>query len=124
DENPGLRQRAAAGDVLFGTVDSYLLWRLTGGRCHATDYSNASRTLVYNIHSLDWDDELLNILDIPRAMLPEVHPSSHHFGETDPQWFGRAIPIAGIAGDQQAATFGQACFEPGEAKNTYGTGCF
>src|SRR5690606_2130786 len=83
DENPGLRQRAAAGDVLFGTVDSYLLWRLTGGRCHATDYSNASRTLVYNIHSLDWDDELLNILDIPRAMLPEVHPSSHHFGETD-----------------------------------------
>ncbi len=120
----GLRERAAAGEILFGTIDSFLLWRLTNGNVHATDYSNASRTLLYNIHELDWDDELLQILDIPRAMLPEVQPSSGVFGETATEHFGRAIPIAGIAGDQQAATFGQACFSPGMVKNTYGTGCF
>jgi glycerol kinase len=124
DRHEGLRQRAARGDVLFGTIDSFLIWRLTGGRHHVTDYSNASRTLIYNIHTLDWDDELLDILDIPRAMLPQVVPSSHRIGETDGDLFGAEIPIAGIAGDQQAATFGQACFEPGSAKNTYGTGCF
>ena len=120
----GLRARAEAGEILFGTIDTFLLWRLTGGKVHATDYSNASRTMLYNINTLQWDDELLEILNIPRAMLPEVKPSSGLFGETDPELFGTSIPIAGIAGDQQAATFGQACFEPGEAKNTYGTGCF
>jgi glycerol kinase len=120
----GLRQQAEAGQILFGTVDSWLIWRLTGGRQHVTDYSNASRTLMFNIHTLEWDDDLLRILNIPRAMLPEVRPSSGIVGETDSQWFGGPIPIAGCAGDQQAATFGQACFEPGSAKNTYGTGCF
>jgi len=124
DSRDGLRARAAKGEILFGTVDTWLVWRLTGGRCHVTDPSNASRTLIYNIHALDWDDELLRILDIPRAMLPEVRPSSGWFGETLAEWFGRPIPIAGVVGDQQAATFGQACFEPGTAKNTYGTGCF
>jgi glycerol kinase len=124
DAIDGLRGRAQRGEILFGTVDSFLLWRLTGGRVHATDYTNASRTLMFNIHSLDWDDELLRLLDVPRAMLPRVMPSSAVFGETSADLFGRAIPIAGIAGDQQAATFGQACFEPGSAKNTYGTGCF
>jgi glycerol kinase len=124
DSHDGLRTQAAKGEILFGTVDTWLIWRLTGARCHVTDPSNASRTLIYNIHTLDWDDELLAILDIPRAMLPEVRPSSGLFGETSPEWFGRPIPIAGVAGDQQAATFGQACFEPGTAKNTYGTGCF
>ncbi len=124
DQHEGLRERAARGDVLFGTVDSFLIWRLTGGRLHITDYSNASRTLIFNIHTLDWDEELLKVLDIPRAMLPEVRNSSEVYGETDSELFGRAIPIAGIAGDQQAATFGQGCFEPGDAKNTYGTGCF
>ncbi len=124
DQHEGLRERAARGEVLFGTVDSFLIWRLTGGRHHVTDYSNASRTLIYNIHSLDWDDELLGILDIPRAMLPEVVPSSHRIGVSEEDLFGAEIPIAGIAGDQQAATFGQACFAPGTAKNTYGTGCF
>jgi glycerol kinase len=121
---PGLRARAEKGDVLFGTVDSFLIWRLTGGKRHVTDYSNASRTLVYNIHKLDWDDELLRILKIPRAMLPEVQPSSVVYGETDRSLLGAALPIAACIGDQQAATFGQACFEPGAAKNTYGTGCF
>jgi glycerol kinase len=101
-----------------------LIWRLTNGSQHVTDYSNACRTLIYNIHTLDWDDELLAILDIPRAMLPRVLPSSGDFGQTAPEWFGRPLPIAGVAGDQQAATFGQACFEVGSAKNTYGTGCF
>ncbi|MBM83802.1 MAG: glycerol kinase [Planctomycetaceae bacterium] len=120
----GLRERAERGEILLGTVDTFLTWRLTGGQRHVTDYSNASRTLIYNIHTLDWDDELLSILDIPRAMLPEVCPSSHSFGETDAELFGTSIPVAGIAGDQQAATFGQACFEEGSAKNTYGTGCF
>jgi glycerol kinase len=124
DQNPGLRQRAARGEVLFGTVDSFLIWRLTGGTRHVTDYSNASRTLLYNLHTLDWDDQLLEILDVPRAMLPEVLPSSGLFGETQPDWLGRSIPIAGAAGDQQAATFGQACFAVGSAKNTYGTGSF
>ncbi len=124
DHHPGLRSRAEKGEILFGTVDSWLLWRLTGGRRHLTDLSNASRTLVFNIHALDWDDELLRILDIPRAMLPQVRPSSEVYGETDAEWFGQPIPITGDAGDQQAATFGQACFEPGSAKNTYGTGCF
>ncbi len=124
DTHEGLRQRAEKGEILFGTVDTWLIWRLTGGKCFLTDYSNASRTLIFNIHTLDWDDELLGILGIPRAMLPEVRPSSEVYGETDRQWFGEPIPIAGCAGDQQAATFGQACFEPGSAKNTYGTGCF
>jgi len=124
DKHEGLRRRAERGEILFGTVDSFLIWRLTGGKRHVTDYSNASRTLIYNIHSLDWDDELLGILGIPRAMLPEVLPSSHVYGQTGEQLFGGPISIAGDAGDQQAATFGQACFEPGSAKNTYGTGCF
>jgi len=124
DSVDGLRRRAERGEVLFGTVDSFLIWRLTGGRRHVTDVSNASRTLLFDIHTLDWDDELLGILDIPRAMLPEVVPSSAVYGETEPSLFGAALPVAGCAGDQQAATFGQACFAPGEAKNTYGTGCF
>ena len=124
DKHEGLRGRAERGEVLFGTVDSFLIWRLTGGRVHVTDYSNASRTLIFNIHTLDWDDELLATLDIPRAMLPEVLPSSHVYGHTDSSLWGGSIPVAGIAGDQQAAMFGQACFEPGTAKNTYGTGCF
>ena len=124
DRHEGLRDRARRGEVLFGTVDSFLIWRLTGGRRHVTDFSNASRTLIYNIHTLCWDDELLAVLDIPRAMLPEVVPSSQVLGETTADWLGRSIPIAGVAGDQQAATFGQGCFEPGMAKNTYGTGAF
>ncbi|MEX1096576.1 MAG: glycerol kinase GlpK [Planctomycetales bacterium] len=124
DTIPGLRPRAERGEILFGTVDCFLLWRLTGGRKHVTDYSNASRTLLFDIHALDWDDELLRLMGVPRAMLPEVRPSSEIYGETDAGLFGAAIPVAGIAGDQQAATFGQACFEPGSAKNTYGTGCF
>jgi glycerol kinase len=124
DTNSGLRAAAERGDILFGTVDSWLIWRLSGGKRHVTDYSNASRTLLYNIHTLDWDDELLNILGVPRAMLPEVRPSSEVYAMTDPAHFGQPIPIAGDAGDQQAATFGQACFSPGSAKNTYGTGCF
>ncbi len=124
DKHSGLLARAERGEILFGTVDSYLIWRMTGGRQHMTDYSNASRTLLYNIHELDWDDELLRILGIPRAMLPEVRSSSEVYGETDAELFGTPIPIAGAAGDQQAATFGQACFEVGSAKNTYGTGCF
>lgn len=124
DNIDGLRSRAEKGEILFGTVDSFLVWRLTGGRCHVTDYSNASRTLLYNIHKREWDDELLGILGVPRAMLPEVRPSSEVYGQTDAELFGASIPIAGIAGDQQAATFGQGCFEVGSAKNTYGTGCF
>jgi glycerol kinase len=124
DSIDGLRARAARGEVLFGTIDTFLIWRLTGGRCHLTDVSNASRTLMFDIHTLEWDDELLKILDVPRAMLPEVRSSSEVYGETDASVFGSPVPIAGIAGDQQAALFGQACFEPGAAKNTYGTGCF
>ena len=124
DSIDGLRERAARGEILFGTIDTFLAWRLSGGKLHITDYSNASRTLLFNIHTLDWDDELLAALDIPRAMLPTVHASSEVYGETDSTIFGKSIPMAGIAGDQQAATFGQGCFENGSAKNTYGTGCF
>jgi glycerol kinase len=124
DSFDGLRDRAARGEVLFGTIDSFLIWRLTGGRVHVTDVSNASRTLLFNIHTLQWDDELLKLLDVPRAMLPDVRSSSEIYGETDPALFGAAVPIAGVAGDQQAALFGQACFDAGSAKNTYGTGCF
>ena len=124
DSHDGLRARAARGEVLFGTIDTFLIWRLTGGKVHVTDVSNASRTLLFNIHTLQWDDELLKLLDVPRAMLPEVKSSSEVYGHTDPSLFGAAIPVAGDAGDQQAALFGQACFEAGSAKNTYGTGCF
>ena len=124
DSVDGLRARATRGEILFGTIDSFLLWRLTQGRCHVTDVSNASRTLLFNIHTMEWDDELLAILDVPRAMLPQVRSCSEVYGDTDAAIFGAPIPIAGIAGDQQAALFGQACFEPGSAKNTYGTGCF
>ncbi len=123
-EEGGLRARAERGELAFGTIDSWLVWRLTGGRVHATDVSNASRTLLLNLHTLDWDEDLLRLIEVPRAMLPEVRPSSAVWGETDAGILGRAIPIAGVAGDQQAAMFGQACFEPGEAKNTYGTGAF
>ena len=121
---PGARARAEAGELAFGTIDSWLLWRLTGGRVHATDASNASRTMLFDIHRGAWSDELLALLGIPRAVLPEVHPSSHAFGDSDAALLGAAVPIAGIAGDQQAALFGQGCFEAGLAKNTYGTGCF
>ena len=124
EKHPELVQRAQKGEILFGTVDSWLVWKLTGGRLHITDPSNACRTLLFNIHTMDWDDELLGILGVPRAMLPEVRPSSGVYGESDAEWLGRTVPISGLAGDQQAATFGQACFEPGSAKNTYGTGCF
>ena len=124
DHVPGLRDRAKKGDILFGTVETWLIWRLTRGKVHVTDYSNASRTMLFNILDLRWDDEILEILDIPKKMLPEARPSSEIYGETDPSFFGAAIPIAGAAGDQQAALFGEACFNAGEAKNTYGTGCF
>ncbi|MCA9247701.1 MAG: glycerol kinase GlpK [Planctomycetales bacterium] len=124
DANPSWREQAQRGKILFGTVDSWLIWRLTGGRRHVTDASNASRTMLMNLHSVAWDDELLEILDIPRAMLPEIRSSSELYGETAPELFGSPIPIAAAAGDQQAATFGQTCFTPGSAKNTYGTGCF
>ncbi|HYC07372.1 MAG TPA: glycerol kinase GlpK [Candidatus Binatia bacterium] len=120
----GLQARAEKGELAFGTVDSFLLWRLTGGRVHATDVSNASRTMLFDIHDLRWDDELLAEMEVPRVMLPEVRASSEILGETEPDLFGRPIPIAGMAGDQQAATFGQACLDPGQAKNTYGTGAF
>jgi glycerol kinase len=125
DAVPGARERAAQGELAFGTVDSWLIYKLTGGRVHATEYSNASRTLIYDIHGLRWDPELLDALQIPEAMLPEVRPSSGSFGETLPSLTGgQALPIGGAAGDQQAALFGQTCFEPGRTKNTYGTGCF
>ena len=124
DTVEGARAAAEAGHIAFGTVDSFLLWRLTGGRVHATDATNASRTLLYDIHEGDWDDELLKALNVPRAVLPEVRDSSAEFGTTDPALFGGAISIRGIAGDQQAATVGQACFAPGMVKSTYGTGCF
>ena len=125
DNVPGVRQRAEKGDLLFGTIDTWLVWKLTRGRVHVTDYSNASRTLLYNIHECRWDEELLEYLDIPASMLPEVKSSSEVYAHTSPEMFcGFDIPIAGIAGDQQAALFGQACFEKGMAKNTYGTGCF
>ncbi len=124
ESQDGLRSRAERGQVLFGTIDSFLIWRLSGGRLHVTDVSNASRTLLFNLRTLDWDDELLKTLNIPRAMLPTVVPSSQVYGETDPSIFGSSIRISGSAGDQQAATFGQACFDVGSVKNTYGTGCF
>ena len=122
DHVEGARARAERGEILFGTVDSWLVWKLTGGAVHVTDYTNASRTMLYDIHKLDWDDTLLQALDIPRAMLPEVRSSSEIYGYTEIQ--GVKVPIAGMAGDQQAALFGQTCFAPGDAKNTYGTGCF
>jgi glycerol kinase len=124
DQVPGAQARAAAGELLCGTIDTWLIWKLTGGRVHVTDVSNASRTMVFDIHRQRWDDELLAILDLPRAMFAAPVPSKGVVGETDPAHFGAALPIAGIAGDQQAALFGQTCFAPGEAKNTYGTGCF
>jgi len=124
DNVAGARQRAERGQLAFGTVDSFLIWRLTGGKVHATDVSNASRTMLYNIHEHEWDEEILTYLNIPPSILPEVRPSSAGYGESEPSLFGTSIPISGVAGDQQAATFGQACFSPGMAKNTYGTGCF
>jgi glycerol kinase len=124
DRVEGAQSRAQAGELLFGTIDSWLVWKLTGGRVHCTDVSNASRTLLFNIGHLDWDPDLLSALDVPRAMLPAARPSSEVYAETDPDLFGTPIPIAGMAGDQQAALFGQACFDSGQAKNTYGTGCF
>ncbi len=124
DHVEGARERAKKGELLFGTVETWLIWKLTRGAVHVTDYSNASRTMLFNINTLQWDEEILTELGIPACMLPEVKPSSCTYGETDPSFFGGRIPIAGAAGDQQAALFGQTCFEPGEAKNTYGTGCF
>jgi len=125
DNIEGAREKATEGKLLFGTIDTWLIWKLSGGRAHVTDYSNASRTLMFNIYELKWDDELLDILGVPKSMLPEVRQSSEVYAKTvDYHFFGKEIPIAGVAGDQQAALFGQACFEKGMAKNTYGTGCF
>ena len=124
DNVEGVREKAERGEVIFGNVDTWLIWNLTGGKVHVTDYSNASRTMIFNIHTLDWDEDILRELGIPRAMLPEVKPSSFVYGHTDREIFGAEVPIAGDAGDQQAALFGQACYKPGMAKNTYGTGCF
>lgn len=124
DHVEGARERAEKGTLLFGTVETWLIWKLTRGAVHVTDYSNASRTMLFNIHTLEWDDEILEELGIPKSMLPQARASSEIYGETDPSFFGGRIPIAGAAGDQQAALFGQACFEQGDAKNTYGTGCF
>ncbi len=124
DHVAGARARAERGELAFGTIDTFLLWRLTGGRVHATDVTNASRTLLFDIHRQCWDEELLRLIRVPRALLPEVRDSSEVYGESEPALFGRALPIAGIAGDQQAALIGQACFRPGTAKSTYGTGCF
>lgn len=125
DNVEGAREKAEAGDLLFGTIDTWIIWKLTNGEKHVTDYSNASRTLMYNIYDLQWDDELLEMLTVPKSMLPEVRPSSEVYGHTTSKhFFGHEVPIAGIAGDQQAALFGQACFEQGMVKNTYGTGCF
>lgn len=121
---PGLRERAQKGQVCFGTIDSWLIYKLTGGKAHVTDATNASRTLIYHIGENRWDDELLDILGIPAAMLPEVKDCAADFGMTDPALFGVSIPILGVAGDQQAAVIGNACFEPGMMKSTYGTGCF
>ena len=124
DHVPGARRRAGRGELAFGTVDTWLLWQLTGGRVHATDVSNASRTLLLNLHTGEWDDELLRVLRIPREVLPAVRASSEVYGEVTTLPALRGVPLAGVAGDQQAALFGQACFRPGMAKNTYGTGCF
>lgn len=124
DNAAGARERAEKGELLFGTVDSWIIWKLTGGKVHITDYSNASRTMLFNIHTLKWDEEILRVLKIPQQILPEVKPSSHVYGYTDSKLFGREVPIAGAGGDQQCALFGQTCFERGEVKNTYGTGGF
>jgi glycerol kinase len=124
DRVPGARAAATRGELAFGTIDTWLMWQLTGGAVHATDVSNASRTLLLNVQSNDWDDELLRILEVPRELLPAIHPSSHEFGRTRAELLGASLPIGGVAGDQQSALFGQACFRPGLAKNTYGTGCF
>lgn len=124
DNVTGARERAEKGELLFGTVDSWIIWKLTGGKVHVTDYSNASRTMLFNIHTLKWDEEILRVLKIPQQILPEVKPSSHVYGYTDSKLFGREVPIAGAGGDQQCALFGQTCFERGEVKNTYGTGGF
>lgn len=124
DNATGTRERAEKGELLFGTVDSWIIWKLTGGKVHVTDYSNASRTMLFNIHTLKWDEEILRVLKIPQQILPEVKPSSHVYGYTDSKLFGREVPIAGAGGDQQCALFGQTCFERGEVKNTYGTGGF
>lgn len=124
DNAAGARERAEKGELLFGTVDSWIIWKLTGGKVHVTDYSNASRTMLFNIHTLKWDEEILRVLKIPQHILPEVKPSSHVYGYTDSKLFGREVPIAGAGGDQQCALFGQTCFERGEVKNTYGTGGF
>ncbi len=124
DSVSGARARAERGELAFGTVDTFLLWRLSGGAAHATDVSNASRTLLFDIHRLAWDQELLDLVGVPAALLPDIRPTSGMFGTTEPELFGRPIPITALAGDQQAATFGQACFQPGQAKNTYGTGAF
>jgi glycerol kinase len=124
DNVMGAREKAERGELLFGNIDTWLIWNLTGGRVHVTDYSNASRTMLFNINTLDWDEDILEELSIPRTMLPDVKPSSYIYGHTVKELFGVEIPIAGAAGDQQAALFGQTCFQPGMAKNTYGTGCF
>ena len=124
DEVPGVRERAERGELLFGTVETWLIYKLTRGQIHVTDYSNASRTMLFNLNTLTWDEDILRELDIPVCMLPEVKPSSCVYGETAPEFFGGPIPIGGAAGDQQAALFGQTCFQAGDAKNTYGTGCF
>ena len=124
DNVPGARERAEEGDLLFGTVETWLIWKLTKGKVHVTDYSNASRTMLFNINTLEWDEEILAEMNIPKSMLPEAKPSSCIYGNASSSYFGGPIPIAGAAGDQQAALFGQTCFNPGEAKNTYGTGCF
>jgi len=124
DNVPGARAAADKGELAFGTMDSWLIWQLTGGKRHVTDVSNASRTMLFNIHTNRWDDELLAALSIPASLMPAVQPSSSHFADADAQWLGQALPIGGVAGDQQSALFGQACFEAGMAKNTYGTGCF
>ena len=124
DNVPGARDMAAKGDLAFGTVDTWLIWQLTHGRVHATDVSNASRTMLMNVHTNQWDNTLLAMLDIPPSLMPQIHPSSSDFGQMDAQWLGHALPIGGVAGDQQSALFGQACWSAGQAKNTYGTGCF
>ena len=124
DNVDGAREKAANGELLFGTIDTWLMWKLSGGEIHATDYTNASRTMIYNIHTLEWDEELISLLDVPKNILPKVCPSSYMFGYTDEKEFGAKIPISGVAGDQQSALFGHLCIEKGMVKNTYGTGCF
>ena len=124
DHVPGARERAAKGELAAGTIDSFLLWRLTGGRVHATDWTNAGRTMLYDMKRRCWDTDLLRLFGVPESLMPTVFPNAHHFGDTDPAHFGRSVPVMGMAGDQQAALIGQACFAPGMVKSTYGTGCF